>query len=283
MRCWMTVGAAATIAALRRGETRRIRMLAMTATRTTITTASREMSGSMEVTRAQVVATPGSAAPTTRTPVAATWASAGSTPAAVMTPGAASTLAGPILGVGPTPAAGTSGSDAVVDVTPHLSAERVTKHVRHRRLGLFDLALGAPQLEGVREVTIDNPFWEAIKDCVAADSFRGNPVVGEFRLDQSVEESMKRVPNRQLLARKYCWTIPDPDTVAFRGQARSRRPGRSDGGYGLLGLSTCADGRECRLLRPESGYGPGDQWLARRRPLRRGLREGRRRSGGTAP
>src|SRR5271166_6411403 len=260
MRCWMTVGAAATIAALRRGETRRIRMLAMTATRTTITTASREMSGSMEVTRAQVVATPGSAAPTTRTPVAATWASAG-----------------------PTPAAGTSGSDAVVDVTPHLSAERVTKHVRHRRLGLFDLALGAPQLEGVREVTIDNPFWEAIKDCVAADSFRGNPVVGEFRLDQSVEESMKRVPNRQLLARKYCWTIPDPDTVAFRGQARSRRPGRSDGGYGLLGLSTCADGRECRLLRPESGYGPGDQWLARRRPLRRGLREGRRRSGGTAP
>ncbi len=66
-----------------------------------------------------------------------------------------------------------------------------------------------------REVTIDNPFWEAIKDCVAADSFRGHPVVGEFRLDQSVQESMARVPNRQLLVRKYCWTIPDPDTVAF--------------------------------------------------------------------
>jgi hypothetical protein len=64
-------------------------------------------------------------------------------------------------------------------------------------------------------VTIDNPFWEAVRDCVAADSFRGNPVVGEFRLDQSVEESMARLPNRQLLVRKYCWTIPDPDTVAF--------------------------------------------------------------------
>jgi len=64
-------------------------------------------------------------------------------------------------------------------------------------------------------VTIDNPFWEAVKDCVEADSFAGNPVVGEFRLDRSVEESMARAPNRQLLVRKYSWTIPDPDTVAF--------------------------------------------------------------------
>jgi hypothetical protein len=64
-------------------------------------------------------------------------------------------------------------------------------------------------------VTIDNPFWEAIKDCVEADSFRGNPVVGEFRLDRSVQESLARSPNRLKLVRKYCWTIPDPDTVAF--------------------------------------------------------------------
>jgi hypothetical protein len=65
------------------------------------------------------------------------------------------------------------------------------------------------------KVTIDNPFWDEVKDCVEPDSFRGNPVVGEFRLDRSVEESMARFPNRQLLVRKYCWTIPDPDTVAF--------------------------------------------------------------------
>jgi hypothetical protein len=64
-------------------------------------------------------------------------------------------------------------------------------------------------------VITDNPYWEAVKDCVEADSFRGNPVVGEFRLDRTVEESMARTPNRQLLVRKYCWTIPDPDTVAF--------------------------------------------------------------------
>lgn len=64
-------------------------------------------------------------------------------------------------------------------------------------------------------MTIDNPFWETVKDCVEADSFTGNPVVGEFRLDRSVEESMARAPNRQRLVRKYCWTIPDPDTVAF--------------------------------------------------------------------
>jgi hypothetical protein len=64
-------------------------------------------------------------------------------------------------------------------------------------------------------VSINNPFWDAVKDCVEADSFRGNPVVGEFRLDRSVAESMARFPNRQLLVRKYCWTIPDPDTVAF--------------------------------------------------------------------
>jgi hypothetical protein len=64
-------------------------------------------------------------------------------------------------------------------------------------------------------VTIDNPFWETVKDCVDADSLRGNAVVGEFRLDRTVEESMARLPNRQRLVRKYCWTIPDPETVAF--------------------------------------------------------------------
>jgi hypothetical protein len=64
-------------------------------------------------------------------------------------------------------------------------------------------------------MTIDNPFWEAVKDCVEPDSFRGNPVVGEFRLDRSVQESMARTPNRQLMVRKYCWTIPDPQTVSF--------------------------------------------------------------------
>ncbi|OBG30575.1 hypothetical protein A5672_01890 [Mycobacterium alsense] len=70
-------------------------------------------------------------------------------------------------------------------------------------------------MRGGRQTAIDNPFWEAVKDCVEADSFRGNPVVGEFRLDRSVAESMARAPNRQLMVRKYCWTIPDPDTVAF--------------------------------------------------------------------
>ena len=64
-------------------------------------------------------------------------------------------------------------------------------------------------------MTINNPFWEAIKDCVEPDSLQGNPVVGEFRSDLSVEECMARTPNRQRLVRKYCWTIPDPDTVAF--------------------------------------------------------------------
>jgi len=43
-------------------------------------------------------------------------------------------------------------------------------------------------------------------------------VVGEFRLDLSVEECMARTPNRQKLVRKFCWTIPDPDTVTFVAQ-----------------------------------------------------------------
>jgi len=64
-------------------------------------------------------------------------------------------------------------------------------------------------------VSIDNPYWEAVKGCVEIDSFRGNPVVGEFRLDRTVQQNMARFPNRQRLVRKYCWTIPDPDTVAF--------------------------------------------------------------------
>ena len=45
-------------------------------------------------------------------------------------------------------------------------------------------------------MTVDNPFWEAVKDCVEPDSLRGNPVVGEFRLDLTVEECMARSPNR---------------------------------------------------------------------------------------
>jgi hypothetical protein len=63
--------------------------------------------------------------------------------------------------------------------------------------------------------TIENPYWDALKDLVESDTMRGNPVVGEFRTDRSVAESMARFPNRQQLVRKYCWTIPDPDTVTF--------------------------------------------------------------------
>ena len=64
-------------------------------------------------------------------------------------------------------------------------------------------------------MTIDNPFCDAVKDHVEPDSLRATPVVGEFHLDRPVAESMARTPNRQRLVRKYCWTIPDPDTVAF--------------------------------------------------------------------
>jgi hypothetical protein len=64
-------------------------------------------------------------------------------------------------------------------------------------------------------VAIDNPFWDQLKDLVEPDTVHGNPVVGEFRVDQSVAESMARLPNRQRLVRKYSWTIPDPDSLAF--------------------------------------------------------------------
>lgn len=64
-------------------------------------------------------------------------------------------------------------------------------------------------------MTIDNPYWVAVKDCVEADGLSGGPVVGYFSVDRSVEENMARTPNRQRLVRQYCWTIPDPDTVAF--------------------------------------------------------------------
>jgi len=64
-------------------------------------------------------------------------------------------------------------------------------------------------------VTIDNPYWDAIKDGVELESLRGNPVVGEFRVERTVEENMARTPNRAGLVRKYCWAVPDPETVAF--------------------------------------------------------------------
>jgi hypothetical protein len=40
-------------------------------------------------------------------------------------------------------------------------------------------------------------------------------VVGYFSPDRTVEENMARSPNRVRLVRKYCWAVPDPDTVAF--------------------------------------------------------------------
>ncbi|HUE33918.1 MAG TPA: hypothetical protein VMQ38_13780 [Mycobacterium sp.] len=64
-------------------------------------------------------------------------------------------------------------------------------------------------------MTINNPYWEAVKDCVETDGLWGNPVVGYFRLDRTVEENIARSPNRMGLVRKYCWSIPDPDTVTF--------------------------------------------------------------------
>lgn len=64
-------------------------------------------------------------------------------------------------------------------------------------------------------MTIDNPYWDAVKDCVETDNVGGNPVVGYFSLDRTVEENMARSPNRQLLVRRYCWTVPDPETVEF--------------------------------------------------------------------
>ncbi|MEE6176255.1 hypothetical protein [Mycobacterium sp. 050134] len=62
---------------------------------------------------------------------------------------------------------------------------------------------------------IHNPYWDAVKHCVETETVGGEPVVGYFSVDRSVEENMARTPNRQRLVRKYCWTIPDPDTVAF--------------------------------------------------------------------
>jgi hypothetical protein len=71
-------------------------------------------------------------------------------------------------------------------------------------------------------VTIDNPFWDAVKDCVEPDSTNGHPVVGEYRLDRSVADTVTKTPNRQRLVRQYCWTISDPDTVTFiAGHARN--------------------------------------------------------------
>lgn len=64
-------------------------------------------------------------------------------------------------------------------------------------------------------MTVDNPYWEAVKDCVETDRVGGNPVVGYFSLDRTVAQNLARSPNRQGLVRKYCWTIPDPDTLAF--------------------------------------------------------------------
>jgi hypothetical protein len=65
-------------------------------------------------------------------------------------------------------------------------------------------------------VTINNPYWEAVKGCVETDAgLGGNPVVGYFSVDRTLEENMARSPNRTRLVRKYCWGVPDPDTVAF--------------------------------------------------------------------
>jgi hypothetical protein len=62
---------------------------------------------------------------------------------------------------------------------------------------------------------IDNPYWEAVRDCVEIEPLGGSAVVGYYSVDRSIEENIARTPNRLTLVRKYCWTIPDPETLAF--------------------------------------------------------------------
>jgi hypothetical protein len=113
-------------------------------------------------------------------------------------------------------------------------------------------------------VSIDNPYWDAVKDCVETDTRGGgNAVVGFFDLNRSAQENMARSPNRLTLTRKYCWTIPDPETVEF--VARHARNGLVDPlagtGYwayllGQLGVNvTCYDLKPGTVLHDNGWHG----------------------------
>lgn len=76
-------------------------------------------------------------------------------------------------------------------------------------------------------MTIDNPYWDAVKDCVETDTVGGNPVVGYSSLDHTVLENLARSPNRQLLVRPVPLDRARPRHRAVRGRPRRRRVGRS--------------------------------------------------------
>jgi len=82
-------------------------------------------------------------------------------------------------------------------------------------------------------MTINNPFWEAIKDCVEPDSLQGNRwSANSVRTSawKSAWPALRTGKARQEVLLDHS----RPRYRGVRGRARSRWPGRSDGGDGLL-------------------------------------------------
>lgn len=71
-------------------------------------------------------------------------------------------------------------------------------------------------------MAIDNPYWEAVKDCVEADSFRGNPVVGDGPGGATGDDRLHRILETDWTEVDSCepvqwWGQHDRVTVYERG------------------------------------------------------------------
>lgn len=59
--------------------------------------------------------------------------------------------------------------------------------------------------------TMDNPYWDAVKDAVKASDFTWEgPCIGQWSLDEAAP-----LLNRREHVHKYAWAVTNPASVTF--------------------------------------------------------------------
>jgi hypothetical protein len=92
--------------------------------------------------------------------------------------------------------------------TPHLSREWMLKDA------------AAPARGSSRQ---NNPYWEAVKDCVETDGLWGNPVVGYFRFGTNRGRNHRPLAEPDGAGQEVLLEHSRPGHRDIRGRARRRR------------------------------------------------------------
>lgn len=62
---------------------------------------------------------------------------------------------------------------------------------------------------------IDNPYWDLVRDAVKPHLAWGTAVVDWYSDAEALKRAYANGTDRRSLVRRFSWTIPDPETLAF--------------------------------------------------------------------